>query len=272
MCISKNKKGKQCKSDSYLLFYCKLHWKKKVFNWKSLLYLILLSLLFIYNNYSTTKEIIGDIKEATEEVSPISFCKEDGNYRGTIPATIKIKDGVFPKFRLTAMALDGLGPVDMAFPKETLNSSSKICFEEIVLYDENQCNLSFRLNEDNFLVVSMVMFDMYGCKVGEIVDNEILLNEDCIFTFNSDSLAFEIINNYSGVILSLEYILPDTIAVRGLIIGSKKVHVMLDDHLIINEIDSLNAADLKFIDNHLKQIKPIFQYVGNDWFGKRANY
>ena len=127
---------------------------------------------------------------------------------------------------------------------------------------------------DDNLIVDSKIYDIDGKLVAEIIDNEWQINRNTSFKMNADESGLEVVDNYGVVALQIE-VLANTVQVNGMIHCDGVVLCMNGEHLIpLPEPGTSPAAPSyeQFKREYLKfgrNIKPIFSYVGKDYYGKR---
>lgn len=254
-CSAKTSKGKRCTRNTRY-YYCKQHWKSKIFSVRTLIISSFIALATIGGFYS---DVFKPIKEI---VNPPDFwaCEQDKNIRGIILKNIKTD-----KIKTLDVQI-GVHEPGSIFTNNSNYSGEPICFiPGADIFFDNFCTLSYRISENNQLLFSSEIYDIDRCLVGKIIDNEFVLNANCQFTWNRDDLGFEVVDSDFDVVFTLDYQPPNLIAVQGVFYDK-------DKFLIINDrtIAPIKSNDSERLFNEKKRLKPLFEYFGRDWFGKRA--
>lgn len=264
-CNALTKANKKCSKSIYFFWYCKQHWRIKLFSWWGLFWGSIIAVTTFFGFYVDGKEVIYDIDKATNPEPNYWYCEQDKNIRGLILS------GVFTnperagplKIRTGGSKVPGIGPITIDYRKSYL-VDGYFCFDSQLAWVKKFCSFKYRISEQGKLLITAKMYDTSGCIVGSIVDNEFLINVDCQFTWNMDETAFEVVGNDFIPVLSIEYVNPDILAIQG-------VFYDIDRYIIIGRglIGSADINNKEMIDYGKKSIEAIFQYHGKDWFGKR---
>ena len=141
-----------------------------------------------------------------------------------------------------------IGGLNKEIPEDYSNSYGK---------DSKWYFLTFEINYKLDFIIDAEIYDESGCIVGEINRNIFTLNDECMFTYNKDDTAFEVIDNNNNVVFNLEIYKNKALLINSpKKDGIQKFHRSYKTHTLTNR----------------KSIKRIFQYCGEECFGKRAVY
>ena len=127
--------------------------------------------------------------------------------------------------------------------------------------------------DDNLRVDSKI-YDIDGKLVAEIIDNEWQVNQNTSFKMNADESGLEVVDNYGVVALQIK-VEANTVQVNGMIHCDGLILGMNNRHMI--QLPEPSASPNtptyeEFKREYLRfgrNIKPIFTYVGRDYYGKR---
>ncbi|MFP2997443.1 hypothetical protein ABN763_16110 [Spongiivirga sp. MCCC 1A20706] len=207
---------------------------------------------------------INDVPDAVDRIKKIydppnyKKCDQDDNIRGIIlskqknlkPGLMKISVGISDQSGI-------LAPIPFNYNNESL------CFFPFQGLDRF-CSLKYRISRDNRLLVSANIYDTNGCLVGKIDENLFVLNDSCQFTWNSDDFGFEVMDSDFDVVMTILFEPPDLIKVQGVINNLDKFVIIKDGGMSFIDKDSTEKLFLT-----KRKLQPVFEYLGEDWFGKR---
>ena len=259
-CSVVKKNGDKCKKTVFLFFYCKKHWGEKVFNKKALFLYFVLAIGFVWNNYSTIKEIINDIEDASRPEPNYWIREQDGNIGGILFDKTKLNPNEYITIKLGRNT--GIGAYSN-FKRDnfcTFGMESRL---------EKICVLKLRIDDEDRILFSMDAFDVDGKLVAKIMDSKFIVNKDNSLTWNRDEKGIEIIDNNGHVVLSLDYIYPSTFSIQGFLShpSDPLLHHIMSDYGGTKENIENREERLKYISD----IVPRFEYYDKDSFGKRAS-
>jgi len=213
-------------------------------------------------------------------------CKQDGNIRGIILNNVGDVKKIKIQCSLSSKGLEYAG---------TYIENQENCFMPIVSMTkrgdkyvnegkiEPNCSPTYRITPDGKLMISAKIWDAQGCLVAQIVENKFVLNKNCEYTWNMDKTGFEVVDGNFEVIFSMDFRPPDLIAVQGIfydnqmgaqVIGCRDRNLCPMGFEISGNHDGIalvERGDWEKIRKTKKTIKPLFKYIGKDWFGKRES-
>jgi len=267
-CKGKVKKGKSCSKSTYF-YLCSFHWKNLIRRyWKILIYLLgglifIASLLVIPQAYNDIKDLVFPKK--------FIISQTDNNIRGIIldnPETHGMET------LLLAFGMSNTGTFISHIPYDA-NRNKYLCMLDP--FDE-RCNFKYRIDSDYRLFVSAKLYDINGKLVGDIKDNEFVLNLNNQFSWNMNDSAFEVLDSNGGVLFTLKYTSPDILNLQGIInnFNGKYLIIGVDGNFTMKSV--LREEENNLIDSQRKleydimeaqrTLKPYFKYHGKNYFGK----
>lgn len=270
-CRGKSKKGKSCSKRTYF-YLCKSHWKIFVKKYWKKFVLFLGGLVFIAS--------VIDLPKAYENLIDYFYPKNyiisetDNNVRGII---------------LDNPETNGMKTLSLAFGMSNTKSFiSHIPYEAqrnkyLCMLDpfDMHCNYSYRIDLDYRLFISAKLYDISGNLIGDIKDNEFILNLNNQFSWNMNDKAFEIIDSKGLVLFSLKYTPPNVLNLQGVInnfdgkylvmgVDGKSVFKSVIKQEDNNIVDSQKQLEYDLM-NSQKTLKKVFSYHGVDYFGKMSD-
>lgn len=257
-CRAKTNKGKRCTRKTNLI-YCKQHWRNR----KKLKYLLWGIVGFLATIAGFYQDLIFPIIRVTSNyIDPPSYweCKQDQNIRGII------FDDIYTKKNNEIYLLLGLKG-KQSWRIQSASGSSWREEPSCILPAGKmgyECAVKYRITDQRKLLVSADLFDVNHCLVGKIFDNKFILNQDCTFTWNFDENGFEVVDHDFNVVFSLHYYPPEAIAIQGVFFSGGELLCIND-----NGIKHLKNENQIVINEARKTMKPMFEYLGRNWFGKR---
>ncbi|MEG3656181.1 hypothetical protein V5097_02145 [Arenibacter palladensis] len=253
----KGKKGRQGGLKGFIIGKTIWWWVKTVFLGTGITLVLVL-----FGLYSGTKEILNDIIESTEPEPDYWKCEQDGNIRGIILTKNESFD--LKEFHL-GIGMDSEDSFFRYYNVSEKNSQLGFCFFPFIEKDK-KCNFKFKIINENTLVIDWDIYDLDGCLAGKIRENQFVLNQDCQFTWNRDDYGFEVIDSDFNVLLSIIYRPPNRIDFQGLINGRGLSWFFYDNNMAVSTLENYERKD-----SLQANLKPVFEYFGKDWFGKRAS-
>jgi hypothetical protein len=261
-CNAITKKKTKCSKSTYFYFYCKQHWKMRIFSWWGLVFAVVSTTAVFLGFFVDGKEFIKEIKDGIKKEPDYWYCEQDQNIRGELSIfNNTAKDSVFyirylePGIMFELSKEDGRNDY---FCYNPINENNK--------YDD--CTIRLEYDPELGILFSMEAYDTQDCLVGLIEKNNFLINEDCTFIWNMDDRAFEIVDNNYKVILSIERVNGNQFKFQGIIPDpSEKLYTL------ISNTELLNKFSRREIEEKLKKdpIKRLFSYTGKDYIGKRID-
>lgn len=209
-------------------------------------------------------DILPIIKDVVTPEPRYEICEQDGNVRGIFLDKMDINNSKYLYFK---MGLEEKVTVLKYFLKEFKDREYKCIFHGALSPFDEDCNFKWRINENNQILFSIDIYDENNCLVGKVDESMFVLNKNCQFTWNSDKYGFEIVDNNFNVVVSFDYKSPSTISFQGYLYGDNGGFVVRNSTIaVMKNIDKEEWDDVR------KSIKPLFEYLGDDWFGKRKSY
>ena len=257
-CKGKKKKGKNCSKSTYF-YFCNFHWKNLLKKyWKKLRWL--LGILTFFASVVVLPQAFNYVKDY---VFPKKFIisQTDNTIRGII---------------LDDPETNGMETLSLAFGMSNTSTflshipystqrNTNLCMLDP--FDE-RCNFIYRIDSEYRLFISAKLYDINGKLVGDIKDNEFVLNLNNQFSWNMNDRAFEILDSNGLVLFTLKYTPPNILNLqvvinnfngKYLIIGVNGKSIMQS---VLREeevgiIDSQKKLEYDIIDAQ-KNIKTIF--------------
>ena len=176
-------------------------------------------------------------------------------------------------------------PIRLYMMLEKPNLTSCL-FMSLPDFFQNYCSIKYKI-VDSRLWLSADIYDIDGCLAGKIVDNEFVLNTNCQYTWNCDDYGFEIIDSNFDVIFSLDFELPDKLSVQGIFYDEEYFVIVPEPVYDVSDTSKsefkklvrrgpmavgVPKGDKATLEKMKKSLKPLFEYFGKDWFGKRKVY
>ena len=258
-CSAKTKKNTLCKNDVKWFYYCKFHWKERLLSKKAIWTYTIGAIFFLGNIGGFYQDFFIPVKEdISEKINPPDywFCEQDRNIRGLIFPNSILPYGSNLEVHL---GQDRNG----VFTQSSSNNGELHCFiHPSMLGFKEDCPLKFRIDQFNKLSITADLYDAKGCLAGRIQENTFVLNHNCEFTWNKDDNAFEVIDSNFDVVFSIEFRQPNILIVQGVFYNDELRIFIYDGHISPSKKNELNTFKNK--------IKPLFQYISKDWFGKRV--
>ena len=271
---AKPTKPKTQKKESISIFD-RLENKKTIIGWLIAVLLLLGGIGgFFTDFFSPIKEwVSGKVNPSTHWE-----CEQDKNIRGIIIPGIK--DGIGSNNEMEfRFGFDN----PMTLYRMMQKPDQSTCFfNHLPDLFKNSCSISYKI-VDSRLLLSADIYDTEGHLAAQIKDNEFILNQDCVYTWNSDDYGFEVVDSNSDVIFSIDFNLPNILTVQGVFYDGEYFVVVpepvgkankddLDKLMHYGSAVGVPKEQKDTLEKMKKSLKPIFEYFGKDWFGKRKVY
>jgi len=282
-CRAKTKTGSRCKNQA-TFFYCNLHWKRFI-NWKTVVGGVATVMIFLGGLGGFFTDFFFPLREkVSETMNPPDYweCDQDKNIRGIIMPNIK---GSIGSNNEVVFLFGFDNPIMLPVMLEKPNQSACL-FLSLTDFFKNYCSVKYKIAESR-LLLSAEIFDIDGCLAGKIVDNEFVLNKNCQFTWNSDDYGFEIIDSNFDVIFSINFEPPNKLSFQGIFYDGEYFVVVPEPKYELSDTSKdehskllhhgpmavgVPKEDKATLEKMKKSLKPLFEYLGKDWFGKRKVY
>jgi hypothetical protein len=141
----------------------------------------------------------------------------------------------------------------------------------VLTYDTPTINygsiLSFHISNENYLNVSAKFYNEEGDLVGAVKENQFISVRKNQISWNFDDKGLEVIDNDMHVNLLVDYAGGDSIKIRGILGHPEGYAILTDSEMRV--IPRSHKSYKEILRTSKQQIKPTFEYFGNDWFGKR---
>lgn len=177
-------------------------------------------------------------------------CDRNGNIGGIL---LK-KNKVYNKENLFVL----VGDFKIAFPL------FKNCFPPGTY---ESCPVHFSINDDNRLIINAKFYTSNNKLAGQISENIFNLNNGCLYDWNRDDTAFEVIDDDGYVVFQIQYHQnSNLLEINGIFydeLNNKKL-IFYKNKLHLQSWESLRDS----VSNDLI-IPRIFRYSGKDYFNKR---
>ena len=256
-CKAITKNGKRC-SRKTKFYYCKQHWKRKRLKGKAIIFTFLSFVLLIASGIVDIPDAYRKIKSFIISDNYI-ISEEDNNIRGILLNKANLNS--FGLMNLSYGVKDSKSIIG-SIPRDY--TANYVCL--FGWFDE-KCNFKYRINSTDRFLISAKIYNISEEVVGVIEDNQFILNKNNMFSWNFDDTAFEVIDSDFNVIMSFVYDSSNTIRFQGLVPDTKKIYVVKDNGFI--SFSKSNKEDVK---RELEKLRPVFEYSGKDWFGRRKIY
>jgi len=211
-------------------------------------------------------DFFSPLKEkVSKTLNPPAYweCEQDRNIRGIIlpySQTISADSIINIQFGLHT-------PIVGEMDRLRIKDSNNGCFLPIY---KGVCALAYRIDDHARLLLTADIYDSDESLAGKIVENQFVLNKGCQFTWNMDDYGFEVVGRDFEVIFSIDFRPPKTLAIQGAF-REPDCFVVVNDMSMNWYFDGdVETADT--LKRELRMLKPIFEYLGKDWFGKRKVY
>lgn len=236
---------------------------KRFINWKT----IIGAMIFLGGIGGFFTDFFSPLKEKISETfNPPDYwyCEQDRNVRGLVLSNPKVNiDSIL------YLQVGINGGVGTRMRVDAIKTNTPYCFidDYTILPGVKSCTATFKIDESKNVLLSADFYDTQGCLAGKIVDNQFVLNQNCQFTWNRDDLGFEVMDSDFNVVLTVDFQPPNKIAIQGVFFNGDMFLVIRD-----TQWNGSVKGDIDRLKKYQKELKPIFEYFGKDWFGKRKVY
>jgi len=282
-CRAKTKKGDRCKKESKFI-YCKNHWKSKFKWWPVAVGLIVVLRVLGEIGGFFSDFLIPFSSKVSETVNPPTYweCDQDKNIRGIIMPNVKGSIGSNNEVEIR-FGFDN--PIAIRMMLEKPNQTACL-FPNLIDFFKEYSSINYKIVESR-LLLSAEIHDIDGCLAAKIVDNQFLLNRNCEYSWNFDDYGFEIIDSNFDVIFSINFEPPNILSVQGIFYAGECFIVIPEPVYNVSDASKdgysrlvrfgpvgvgVPKEDKATLEKMKKSLKPLFEYFGKGWEGKRKVY
>ncbi|WP_298898530.1 DUF5763 domain-containing protein [uncultured Psychroserpens sp.] len=251
-CKSITKNKTRCLRKSYLFGYCKQHLKVQIKKKRKYIWGLVVLVFLIAGGYQDLiKPIINSFK-----TPDFIYCEADNKVRGVIKGTPRLKN-------LKTLPLNlGIKDQKIKLLLEYDKNGKKKCFNPYNELFKYYCPFSYRIDKDGYFYFNMTVVDYNTNSVGQIKDNEFVLNQDCNFSWNMDNNGFEVVDSNYNVVFSIDFSKKGEASIQGLFYDGARFIIIGSDFIGF-------AKNLDELFEDQARLTKIFKYVGNDYFETR---
>jgi len=223
-------------------------------------------------------------EKVSETMNPPDYweCDQDKNIRGIIMSNIKGSIGTDNEIEFR---FGFNNPIRLPIMLEKPNQTACL-FPSLTDFFKKYCSITYKIVQSR-LMLSADIYDIDGCLAAKISDNQFVLNRNCAYTWNFDDYGFEIIDSNFDVIFSLNFEPPNILSVQGVFYDGEYFVVVPNPTFDGSETSNhehnklvrsgpiavgVPKEDKATLEKMKKSLKPLFEYLGKDWFGKRKVY
>jgi hypothetical protein len=135
----------------------------------------------------------------------------------------------------------------------------------IVKGHEKYCPINYRFSNDGRILFSAELLNLENEDVLYMSDNQFILNDNNLYTFNGDDYGLELIDKSGRVLFSADFVPPNQIWLQGVFYNQNGTLGFVNRAL--TPIQPGNTEKLKVAKDSINRI---FFYTGKDWQGKRV--